>query len=231
MAGVHRIDVSIDLRAKRFYGASSMWELSRQVRLFGGRHGVPAAVVSRVQRERLLEAMVSVAADGGYQEASVERVVAQAGVSRRTFYDLFEDREDCFIAAYDEIMARVLTLVVEAFSQSDSVEQRMLQALEAFFRFCVEEPEAARACIVEVMAAGPRARARREQAMERITILVENLLREAVGDDNVGPHAARALIGGVHELVYLRVDQGNLAMLPPLAQEIIDAQMVPLVRV
>ena len=85
---------------------------------YGGKHGVPAAVVSQVQRERLLEAMVVVAAEsrlpGGQRRAHAR---AGASVSRRTFYDLFEDREDCFIAAYDEIMAHVVALMVEAFDE------------------------------------------------------------------------------------------------------------------
>jgi AcrR family transcriptional regulator len=207
-----------------------MWELSRQVRVYGGRHGVPAAVVSRVQRERLLEAMVVVCAEVGYHEASVERVIAQAGVSRRTFYDLFEDRESCFIAAYDEIMTHVITLIVEAFAKPDSLEPRMKRALDAFFEFCIEEPEAARICVVEVLAAGSRARARRDQAIARLTELVEESLRDEL-DEELSPLAARALIGGVHELIYLRIDRGEMAMLPALAREIVDAQMVPLGRV
>jgi AcrR family transcriptional regulator len=205
-----------------------MWELSRQVRLYGGKHGVPAAVVSQVQRERLLEAMVIVAAESGYQEASVERILAQARVSRRTFYDLFEDREDCFLAAYDEVLAYVVSLMVQAFDEGDSVEDQMRGALQAFCDFCADEPQAARACIVEVLAAGPRARARRAEAMERLARLVEGVLPETFGDQRLGPLAARALVGGVHELVYQRVDRGEVSMLPALAAEILSAQMVPL---
>jgi AcrR family transcriptional regulator len=205
-----------------------MWELSRQVRLYGGKHGVPASVVSQVQRERLLEAMVNVAAEAGYQEASVERILAQARVSRRTFYDLFEDREDCFLAAYDEVIAHVVALMVQAFDQGDEVEDKMRGALQAFCDFCAAEPEAARACIVEVLAAGPRARARRAEAMERLSKLVEQALPDTLADQRLGPLAARALVGGVHELVYQRVDQGQVSMLPALAAEILSAQMVPL---
>ncbi len=188
---------------------------------------MPAAVVSRVQRERLLEAMVAVSAEAGYQEASVERVLAQAGVSRRTFYDLFDDREDCFIAAYDEIMAHVLTLIVEVLARPGSTEPYLKRALDAFFQFCIDEPAAARVCVVEVLAAGPRARERRDQALERLTELVEDVLRDNVGG-KLSPLAARALIGGLHELIYLRVDRGETAMLPALAEEIVAAQIVPL---
>ncbi len=207
-----------------------MWELSRQVRVYGGRHGVPAAVVSRVQRERLLEAMVNVCSEIGYHEASVERVLARAGVSRRTFYDIFEDREACFIAAYDEIMTHVITLIVEAFAETDTAESKMKRALDAFFEFCIKEPAAARICVVEVLAAGARARARRDQAIARLTGLVEETMHDEL-DEELSPLAARALIGGLHELIYLRIDRGEMAMLPALAREIMDAQMVPFGRV
>jgi AcrR family transcriptional regulator len=191
---------------------------------------MPPSVVSRVQRERLLEAMVTVSADSGYGEASVERVLAQAGVSRRTFYDLFEDREDCFIAAYDEIMTYVVTLIVEALAKPGSDEPGLKRALDAFFTFCIDEPAAARVCVVEVLAAGPRARARRDQALQRLTDLVEDTLRDNVGG-KLSPLAARALIGGLHELIYLRVDRGEMAMLPTLTDEIVAAQLVPLEHV
>jgi AcrR family transcriptional regulator len=205
-----------------------MWELSRQVRLYGGKHGVPASVVSQVQRERLLEAMVNVAAESGYQEASVERILARARVSRRTFYDLFEDREDCFLAAYDEVITHVVALMVQAFAEGDSVEDRMRGALQAFCNFCAEEPAAARASIVEVLAAGPRARARRAEAMERLAKLVEGALPATLADERLAPLAARAMVGGVHELVYQRVDRGEVSMLPALAEEILAIQMVSL---
>lgn len=208
-----------------------MWELSREVRLFGGKHGVPASVVAQVQRERLLEAMVVVAAQQGYQEASVERILAHAHVSRRTFYDLFDDREGCFLAAYDEVITHVIGLMLQAFSAGDSVEARMHGAMQALCEFCAEEPDAARACIVEVLAAGPRARERRAQAMERLAELVEGALRDTIGDERLQPLAARALVGGVHELVYQRVDRGEVSTLPALANEILASQIVPLASV
>lgn len=69
------------------------------MRLFAGRHRLPRSVVERIQRDRLIDAMIAVAARLGYQDASVEKVITEAGVSRRTFYDLYSDREDagCFL--------------------------------------------------------------------------------------------------------------------------------------
>lgn len=206
-----------------------MWELSRSVRLFGGRHGVAPAVVAQVQRERLLEGMVKVVARIGYHETSVEKVLVEAGVSRRTFYDLFADREDCFLAAYDEVVTHAITLIVQAYRQDGGVAKRIQRSMEAFFGFCKEEPEAARVCIVEVLAAGPRARARRADTMERLADLVGQAFQGLPRQRKIGPLAARALVGGVHELVYDHVDRGEVDMLPALAEQIVASQVTPLV--
>lgn len=205
-----------------------MWELSQSVRLFGGKHGLPRSVVTQVQRERLLEAMVNVAADLGYQRTSVEKLLDHAGVSRRTFYDLFADREDCFLAAYDEVVAHVLSLVVDGHREGSSPGDRVRNALEAFLQFCADEPRAARLCIVEVLAAGPKARDRRAATMERLAGLIEEPLRELHGDRRIGSLAARAFIGGVHELIYVPVDRGEVSELPGLADRMLRSQIGPM---
>src|SRR6478736_7151732 len=141
------------------------------VRLTPGPQGVPKEEVARVQRERLTSAMAHVVATAGYEETTVERVLVQAGVSRRTFYELFDDRKDCFLAAYDEAMERVLRVVTDAYLDGDVPERRIESALEAFLEFLASEPDLARMCVVEVFAAGPQARERRAAVMERLAQL------------------------------------------------------------
>ena len=203
-----------------------MWELSRNVSLLGGqggKHGLPRAVVLQVQRERLLEATVEVVADMGYLRTSVERVISYAGVSRRTF----ADREECFLAAYDEVMTHVLSLVGEARGEGSSAAERVRNALEALLRFCADEPRAARLGIVEVLAAGPTARARRAATMERLAGLIEEPLRDLHGDQGLGSLAARAFIGGVHELIYEPVARGEVSELPGLAERMLSTHIAP----
>lgn len=202
-----------------------------KVRLAPGPQGVPRAEVAKVQRARLLDAMARVVAEVGYEETSVERVLVQAGVSRRTFYELFDDREDCFLAAYDDAMARAFRVVTEAYLECDAPEQRIEAALEAYLRFCAQEPHLARMCIVEVFAAGSKARERRAQAMDRMAGLLEHALNELLGDDKLDRMAAQALVGGVHEVIYLPIDQGSTGELPALAAEIVASQIAPLVQV
>jgi AcrR family transcriptional regulator len=201
------------------------------VKLAPGPQGVPRDEVQRVQRDRLTAAMAHVVATVGYEETTVERVLVQAGVSRRTFYELFDDREDCFLAAYDEAMQRVLRVVTDAYLDGDVPERRIEAALEAFLEFLASEPELARMCVVEVFAAGPRARERRAAIMERLAQLVQHALGELRGDDKLDRLSAQALVGAVHELVYLPVDRRDSAALRGMASEIVATQVAPLVAV
>jgi AcrR family transcriptional regulator len=201
------------------------------VRLAPGPQGLERREVERAQRERLTAGMAHVVAEVGYEETTVERVLVESGISRRTFYELFDDREDCFLAAYDEAMQRVLRVVTDAYLDGDMPERRIEQALEAFLEFLATEPELARMCVVEVFAAGSRARERRAAVMERLAQLVQHALGELRGDDKLDRLSAQALIGAVHELIYLPVDRRDSAALRGMASEIVATQVAPLVAV
>jgi AcrR family transcriptional regulator len=200
-------------------------ELERDLR------GAPAEEVARIQRGRLMDAMADVVATFGYEDASVERVLVQAGVSRRTFYELFRDREDCFLATYDTAMEQAFRIVTDAYLDCAAPERRIEAALAAFLRFCAHDPQLARLCVVEVFAAGTRARERRAEFMERFAALLEHAMGELRGDDKLDRLAAQALIGGVHEVIYGPIDRGDTESLPDLAAEIVASQIAPLVGV
>jgi AcrR family transcriptional regulator len=175
--------------------------------------------------------MAEVVASVGYEETSVERVLVQAGVSRKTFYELFADREDCFLAAYDDAMGDVLRLVTEAYLECETPERRIEAALDAFLRFCAENPALARMCVVEVFAAGSKARARRAEVMDRLAGLMEHALGQLRGDERLDRLAAQALIGGVHEVIYVPIDKGHVDELAGMAHAIVTSQIAPLVEV
>lgn len=207
--------------------------MSRQqtVKVVSDAHDLRREEVARGQRQRLLDAMAVVVAEVGYEEASVERVLVQAGVSRRTFYELFTDREDCFVAAYDEAMGNVFRLVTDAYLDCSVPERRIEAALEAFLRYCADNPAIARMCVVEVFAAGTRAREHRTDFMGRFAALMEHALGDMRGDRQLDRLAAQALVGGVHEVIYGPIDAGDVAGLPELAAEIVSSQIAPLVEV
>jgi AcrR family transcriptional regulator len=206
----------------------AMWDQAN-IKLTGGPHGIPRPVVTQIQRDRLLRAMARTVAEYGYQETTVRRLLGRAGLSRRTYYELFEDKEDCFLAAYDEAVDHILGLATEAYREGTSPEERIEHALRALLQFCADEPDVARMCIVEVLAAGATARARRADTMERLATLMEDALQELRGDERLSKLAARGLVGGVHELIYTPIDRGETESLPDLAEQIVSSQITPLV--
>ena len=130
-----------------------------------GRHGLLPSAVAANQRERILAAVLSAAAERGYAEMSVEAITAGAGVSRRTFYEHFKNKEDAFMAAYDAVVHQAATQVRRAYLNQSTALERLRAGIKAFLEFLAADPQAARTGIVEVLAAGPRAIARRNAAV------------------------------------------------------------------
>src|ERR1022692_5235573 len=115
---------------------------------------VSRAEVDDFQRARIVSAMVEVAAEQGYIGAAVAPVVARAGVSRRTFYELFEGREECFLAAFEWGVGQARAVVGEAYRSQRSWREGVRCALAALLCLLDSEPELARVCAIEALAAG-----------------------------------------------------------------------------
>ena len=146
-----------------------------------GRHGLPRAFVASNQRERILDAVADVASLAGYASMSVEGIIATAGVSRRTFYDHFADKQEAFLAAYDAIVALLVERVQNAFLSNTTFAGRVRDCLAAFLTFLAIEPRFADMCIVEVLAAGPEAVERRNGVMRAMAGLIQSRRRRAQG--------------------------------------------------
>lgn len=183
-------------------------------RLPSGRHGLTRETVVASQRGRLLDAMAQMVAEQGYAATSVADVVERAGVSRRTFYEQFPDREACFLAAYDtgvELMLGRLRAAVAAVPASDW-RARARASIEAAAEVLAAEPEFAWALMVEIIGASPAARDRRAAIMELFADIWRRLHRRGRRQDPslpaLPPEAFRALVGGLDEMVreVMRVD-------------------------
>jgi len=201
-----------------------MWDQAA-TKLPAGPHGLDPALVTRVQRERVLEGMAAVVAEIGYQEATIRKILDRARISKITFYELFDNKEQCFLAAYDDALRQVFARVeraCEAEAQAPPA-QRLDAALDALLGFLAEEPDIGRLCVVEVLAAGPAGRERRAATMDRFAAMMEGFLAEARPDRDLGPIAARALVGGAEEVIFGALDRGD--DLPALASEIAETQL------
>jgi AcrR family transcriptional regulator len=197
------------------------------IKLTGGPHGIPRAIVKEVQRGRLLDALAEIVAEEGYTDATVRKILERAGISRRTFYEIFTDKEDCFLAAYQEAADHVLALVQQACSAGDTPERRIEDSLRAMLEFAEREPKVARTCVVEVMAAGNEARDRRALVMEQLSELVADAVEERCESRDEALLRARVLTGGVHEMVYAALTRGDLTGISELATDVIASHFAP----
>jgi AcrR family transcriptional regulator len=192
-----------------------------------GRHGLPRTYVIRNQRERILDAVVNVVGDRGYAAMTIEDVIAYAGVSRRTFYDHFPNKEEAFLAAYELIVDQLIGAVAAAFGGGSTWAHRVRRGLGAFLNSLALEPRAAHVCVVESLAAGPRALARRAAAMERFREFLTPSPRDVAADHEVPELAAETAIGGVYEVVYAKVLAGETEALPQLLPELLHSILLP----
>jgi AcrR family transcriptional regulator len=197
------------------------------IKLTGGPHGIPRAVVHEVQRGRLLDALAEVIAEEGYLDTTVHKILKRAGISRRTFYEIFTDKEDCFLASYQEAADHVLVLVQRACRLGGTPEIRIENSLRAMLEFAEREPHVARMCVVEVLAAGEKARRRRAKTMERLTDLVAGALEERCESRDEALLRARLLTGGVHEMVYDALANRRTEGMSELAAEVTASHLSP----
>jgi AcrR family transcriptional regulator len=177
-----------------------------------------------VQRSRIVAAMLDVAAELGAGDATVARVVARSGVSRRTFYEQFADREDCFLAAFDQAVARVAAFVVPAYEQPGPWRARIRAALCALLEALDREPTVARLLMAESLGAGPRALARRRNLQLQIIPILDLARAEARRADSPPPLTAEGVLGGVLSLIHSRMLSGEeplLRLLNPLMATIV----------
>jgi len=123
-------------------------------RLPPGSHGIPADLVARNQRERLVAAMAEECAEVGYAEATVAGVAKRAGVSSLTFYKQFEGKRECMLAAHEELLGRLLEAVDRGTEREDDAGKARATLRMALAIFAADPPSA-RLLTVEILAAGP----------------------------------------------------------------------------
>ena len=159
------------------------------------------------QRERMLAAVIDAVAETGYADMTVADVVARAGVSRRTFYEQFEDKLDCFLAAYEQ-RADELHAVTAAAVRTAPPGERLRAGLHAYLEHLSVNPTAARVLMIDILGAGPRALEVRERSRERFAAQYRGL---SSNDD-----VLRAVVGGIAELVQGRLIAGRADSLTEL---------------
>jgi len=191
-----------------------------------GRHGLSEDQVAASQRNRILDAMSELAGEEGFYTTTIADVIKRAGVTRKAFYKRFEDKEQCFIAAYERELARLLTLTLEAFETQDEWADRVRAALSALLHALARKSTAARVCFIEVMTAGPRAIASRNEAMRGFTIIFDVGRLE---DDRARPPAlALNMVGGMSEIIHREIAAGKTEELPAVLPDLMYTAVLPI---
>jgi AcrR family transcriptional regulator len=190
---------------------------------------LPSELISAVQRERLLAAMLRAAAERGYGKATVQDVIERAGVSRPTFYEQFENKEDCFLTAFDTTATRLRQRIAAAAEKGGECwRDRLRFGLETLLHFAATEPDAARCLIVEARAASGEAVMRRDQLLDHfagcIDTQVQDLLPNAPSYSSI---TSAGIVGGVEALLYARLNRGEIDDLDCLLPEMMYFLVLP----
>jgi AcrR family transcriptional regulator/DNA-binding MarR family transcriptional regulator len=170
----------------------------------GGRGGVAA-----IQRTRLIVAMAQVVRERGIGATTVADVVSRSGVSRRTFYELFADRDDCFRGAFDHAIERAGQRVVPAHESAHDWRERMRAGLTALLEFLDDEPDLGALCVVDALGAGPVGLARRAEVVRLLVAAVDEGRLETVAGARPTGMAAEGVVGAVLSVLHARLACGG----------------------
>jgi AcrR family transcriptional regulator len=198
-------------------------------RLPPGRHGLPREFVSRNQRERLIAGLAEAVAENGYAGTTIAHITRHAAVSRRTFYEHFNSKDECFIAAYDMVMTELNRRVGEAFEQEEEWPQAVRAGLAAMLEFLTSEPHLARLSMVEALVAGPVVVERYDAAIQSLVPYFE-AGRKGRSDDvlaGLSSTTEEALVGGIVSLISRRIFADRTEELKALLPDLVEFALTP----
>ncbi|MDQ3726183.1 MAG: TetR/AcrR family transcriptional regulator [Actinomycetota bacterium] len=161
----------------------------------------------------------------GYQQTSVQDVIARTGMYRQAFYDTFEGKEDCYLQAIDAGSAWIELAMREAAAGETTWRGQLRGALGGLLRFLEEQPEVGRALLVEVHAAGPRAVGKRTEMMQRAAASMDRAREES--DGGAPAIAAEAVVAGILAVLHGRLATAETSEFLPLLPELMYLAVLP----
>lgn len=198
----------------------------RKWRLPRGRHGLPRELVTRSQRERLLAAVVRVTASKGYEVTTVADILEEAGVGRESFYELFDDKRDCMLAAHAILIEDLEAKVRLAYRTPGDWADRLRAALEVTLEWFAADPATARFTLIELGAVGTVSRARFQAAFDSFVRILEDGRSEG-GPDPELAQATRLAVSAIIARLYEEIVLGRTADLPSQLPDLTYELLVP----
>jgi AcrR family transcriptional regulator len=171
-----------------------------------------------------MRAMTETVGEHGYHGVRVADVVFRAGVSRKTFYELFGGKDDCFCATYGVLVDRLLTTTFSAYGSQNEWVDRLRAALTELLGTLAREPDTARLCFSEVIAAGGATQERREQAIKVFADLFD---APGVPDGALGETLRAGRVSELGETLRREIAAGRTEQLPTLVPELMCAMVLP----
>jgi AcrR family transcriptional regulator len=209
-------------------GSSREREAGGQLRpLHGGRHSIPADILAHNQRERLIAGLASTVAERGYNAATIAQIAEAASVSKRTFYEHFANKEECFLAAYEALDDYLATVLAEAFETEDEWPDQVTAAAAALISFLASRPNFARLYLVEAAVVGEAMSAPREATAARLIALLEPGRRYRGVDPEMAEGMEEGLVGGILTLLGRRVMSGEAERLERFTPAVIEFALAP----
>ncbi len=178
--------------------------------------------VARNQRARLYGGMIESISQRGYQATTVAHVIGLAGVSRRAFYELFSNKEQCFLATYDIVVARSRKRVLDAWGAERGWANRLHAGCKALLDDLAEQPKGPHLVLVDALGIGPKARERMQLAgftFERLVAGAFQMAPDGVGFPRL---TSRGIVGGVRQVVFKRMLEHRERELYALTDEVLD---------
>lgn len=196
-------------------------------RLPAGRHGLPREFIAQNQRERIITALVDSVAERGYNATTVAHITKAASVSRRTFYEHFADKEACFLAAYEMVADHIRESMQVAAEAFEEWPQQVRAALATMLRFLAGEPELARVCMIEPVAAGGEIAVRHRASMQGFVEILKAGRPQHSGERPLPEATEATLVGGIVSLIVREINAGRTEQLEELLPDLVELTLAP----
>jgi AcrR family transcriptional regulator/DNA-binding MarR family transcriptional regulator len=187
----------------------------------------PAAQIAQIQRSRLLAGAVGAIEEFGYARTTVAHITSRARVSRRTFYELFDDREACMTALMEDVLGVVEEELVAANLGGLAWRERIRGGLWVILSFFDREPALARVCVMQALRGGPRVLDRREEILKSLATLLDEGRGESPESRRCSALTAEGLVGAAFGIVHARLLRGERQPLTGLVGELMSLIVLP----
>lgn len=187
----------------------------------------PGVQVAEIQRSRLLAATIAVVDEIGYSDTTVTDITQRARVSRRTFYELFENREGCLAAMFEHTIDSIAAELAAAQLEGLAWRERVRNGLIAILSFLDREPALGRVCVVQSLRGERDVLERRTEVLARLAEIVDEGRAEGSRGGGIAPLTAEGLVGAAHSIVYARLLKAEHEPLTALAGELMGMIVLP----